>query len=503
MAHQTAHIALRTRPRRRGTSLVRWRIALSAAALVIGVVLLVAQQSVLRGHDAGSLTPHDASGRHRVQVIELAHAIDSVSERYLLREMEEATTAGAILIVIRLDTPGGSLDSTRAIVGAMLESPTPLAVHVAPSGAHAASAGTFIASAAHFLAMSDVSEIGAASVVSLSGDDLSETLQAKANEDAAALMRSIALERGRDVAALEATVFEAKAYTAHEAFNRGIADALVNDLDELLEWTHGRRVTVDGRTIVLETDHYYLAESDLTFFERVLAFVANPNLAFLFLSLGGVGLIVELWNFGTWIPGILGITFLVLGFAGIGQLSFEWAGIALIAIGLVLLVLELTLAPGLGIFGVLSVLALMGGGIFLFPVAEVPELPGAPGVVNRWMLAVIGVLLLGAVLLTAREFRLDRNAVPFESAGSSHLVVGQTGVVVAPLQPAGSVRVAGEVWTAESENGDPVQSGATVTVTGVEGITLQVRAADSSPADDAEEGGSTALRNSEASATDV
>ena len=424
-----------------------------------------------------------------VWLIEIDRSIDSVTERFLLREIESAhntrspgrlvgnlPTAGSgpDAIVIRLNTPGGSLDSTRAIVSAMLVADIPIVVWVAPAGAHAASAGTFIASAAHSLAMAQGTQIGAASVVSLTGDELSETAQRKANEDAAGLMRSIATVRGRDVDALDATVFDATAYTATEALAQGIADLIADDIDELYERLDADGILIDGRRARLNFSEADVHEVQLGMLERFLTVVANPSLAFLFISLGGIGLIVELWNFGTWIPGILGVIFLILGFTGVGQLSFEWAGIALIVVALVLLTLELTLAPGLGVFGIAGVIVLITGGLFLFPVWDTPDLPGAPGIVNRWMLGGMGAVMLGAVLLLVREIRKDQEAVPYTSAGASSVVVGQVAEVETPLTPIGSVRIAGESWSATSESGD-VAVGDRVEVTSIDGVTLNVR----------------------------
>ena len=209
----------------------------------------------------------------------------------------------------------------------------------------------------------------------------------------------------------------------------------------------------------------------------MLTIISNPSLAFLFISLGGIGLIVELWNFGTWIPGILGIVFLILGFAGIGQLSFEWAGIALVGVALIMFTLEIALAPGLGIFGIGGVIALIAGGLFLFPVWDTPDLPGAPGIVNRWMLGGVGAVMLGAVLLIIREIRKDNEAVPYTSKGSTDLLIGQVAEAVTPLTPTGSVRIAGELWSAESISGN-VDKGIVVRVHAVDGVTLIVRHAE-------------------------
>ena len=451
------------------------RAIVPAAFVAFGVMMLWfdiggASHEPLANAQAPSQLPPN------VKLIEIDRAIDSVTERFLLREIEERVVNGLAVhgVVIRLNTPGGSLDSTRSIVSAMLAADIPIVVWVAPAGAHAASAGTFIAAAADGLAMAKGTQIGAASVVSLTGDELSDTAQRKANEDAAGLLRSIATVRGREVDALEATVFDATAYTATEALEQGIADLIADDIEVLFEGLDADPIQINGQRVYFNFSDSVVHEVQLGMLERFLTVVANPSLAFLFISLGGIGLIVELWNFGTWIPGILGVIFLILGFTGVGQLSFEWAGVALIAVALVLLTLELTLAPGLGVFGIAGVIVLITGGLFLFPVWDTPDLPGAPGIVNRWMLGGMGAVMLGAVLLLVREIRKDQEAVPYTSAGASSVVVGQVAEVETPLTPIGSVRIAGESWSATSEVGD-VGVGDRVEVTSIDGVTLNVR----------------------------
>lgn len=454
----------------------RTRVGASIALLAVGVAMLLANAAATLVSTPAA-TQAQAVGPATVRLIEIDRAIDSVTERFLLRELDDAQASGIGLIVIRLNTPGGSLDSTRKIVSAMLASSTPIATWVAPVGAQAASAGTFVAAAGHIFAMATGTNTGAAAVVSLTGDELSDTLQAKANEDAAALMRSIARERGRNVSALEATVFDAKAYTADEALDKEIADLVASDINGLLSELDGVPVDINGTAVQLNTSFAAIEHAQLGALERILTIISNPSLAFLFISLGGIGLIVELWNFGTWIPGILGIVFLILGFTGIGQLSFEWAGIALIGVALVMFILEITLAPGLGIFGIGGVIALIAGGLFLFPVWDTPDLPGAPRIVNRWMLGGIGAVMLAAVLLIIREIRMDREAVPYTPAGSTDRLIGQIAEAVTPLTPTGSVRIAGEVWSAESISGN-VDQGAAVRIHSVDGVSLIVRHAE-------------------------
>ena len=348
------------------------RIALWTSLLLLGILSLTALPDT--SHAQSLQTPTG------VNIIQLDRAIDPVSERYLVRELQQAQGRFSLVVIV-LDTPGGLLDSTRAMVNAILESRVPIAVYVSPSGAHAASAGTFIGAAANILAMAPVTEIGAAAVVGGQGEDLGETLQVKANQDAAALIRGIAEKRGRNVEALEATVFEAKAYSAEEAVEIGIADVVAADLDELLNWAEGRTVETAAGEITLENLlNSRVDESKYSVLDRALGAIANPNLAFLLISLGSLALIVEIWNFGSFIPGTIGVVLLIIGFAGVGQLPFQWAGIVLILLAMALLAAEIFVTPGFGFFGVAGVIALILGGLFLFPFPSIdaPELPRRP-----------------------------------------------------------------------------------------------------------------------------
>lgn len=444
------------------------RIAAWSLILLTGVFILLASAQT---SDAQTL--NTARG---VYIIQLDRNIDPVSERYLARELDEAQGEYALVVII-LDTPGGLLDSTRGMVNTILESRTPIAVYVSPSGAHAASAGTFIGAAANILAMAPVTEIGAAAAVGGQGEDLGETMQVKANEDAAALIRGIAEKRGRNVEALEATVFEAKAYSAEEAVEIGIADVVAEDIDALLHWAEGRSVeTAAGQTVLEGLLNSRIEESEYTIWDRFLGVIANPNLAFLLISLGSLALIVELWNFGTFIPGTVGVVLLILGFAGVGQLPFQWAGVVLIVIAVVLLAAEIFVTPGFGFFGIAGVIALILGGLFLFPFPSIdaPELPGGQIQVSRWLLGGIGAVVLAFVVWMIYELRRVSRSESYIPTGSSQLLIGQTALVTKPLDPEGEIYAAGEHWTAHTPDRTHVEIGQSVKVTQIEGVTLIV-----------------------------
>ena len=392
-------------------------------------------------------------------VIELNGAIDKVSARFLERGLEEAEARGASVAIIRIDTPGGLLDATRDMVGDIFASRVPVVSYVAPEGAQAASAGTFVATAAALLAMAPATNIGAAAVVGAGGEDLPETLSRKATEDASALIRSIATRRGRPVGALEATVRDAKSYSASEARELGIADVLAADVDRLVAMLDGSRLdTADGRKLV-DTKGAEIATIEMSLFERVLSFLADPNVAFLLISLGTLALTVEIFSPGLWVPGAIGVLSLTLGFAGVGFLPFTWAAIVLLGLAVLFFVLE-AVHPGVGLFGAFGVVALVLGGVFMLGGSE---LPGQAVSVSPWLLGAVGVLALLLTVLLVREMRLSHRPV-YVSPYARDSLVGELAEVTVRLAPEGEVRLAGETWRAELRGGGVAEVGSRVRV---------------------------------------
>jgi len=402
-------------------------------------------------------------------------AIDSVVAGYVERVIHFAENEDADLIIVTLDTPGGLLDATRDIVEAIMGSDVPVVVYVGPEGAQAASAGTFIGASADVLAMSLATNIGAASVVDASGGDLPDTLERKANQDAAALIRSIAETRERNINALESTVLAAKSFSAEQAIEKSIADLLADDFDDLIsQLSDANYVDLFGGQIFDFTDAE-ISLVEFTLLERLLSFVSSPDIAFLLISLGGLGIIVELWNPGTWIPGTLGALFLILGWAGVGQLPFSWAGIALVALAMLLFYLEST-APGVGYFAVAGAVALVLGGIFFVGFFGIERIPGDAPIVNRWLLSSITAAILGLVLWLGYFIRGTKRIPAYDGYQSASNIVGSTGTVTVALAPSGEVLVHGEHWTGvvQDQSGE-INVDDEIEVIAVDGNTLTVR----------------------------
>ncbi|MDA1280558.1 MAG: nodulation protein NfeD [Chloroflexi bacterium] len=416
------------------------------------------------------------TAKQSVVLIRLDGAIDGVVASFIQRGLNVAAAQDSEIVVLMLDTPGGLLDATRDIVESIMASKVPVVVYVAPEGAQAASAGTFIGAAADVLVMAPTTNIGAASVVGADGGDLPETMSEKAIQDAAAFIRSIAETRSRNASALEDTVFSSSAYSASEAVGLKIADFVAADYASLLEQLDSGVVGVSGEIIKFDLGNVTTRTVDLTLLERLLAFISNPNVAFLLVSLGGIGVIVELWNPGIWIPGTLGVVFLILGWAGIGQLPFSWAGVALIGLSLVLFYFEST-APGIGHFGVAGTISLILGGIFLIGFFGSPGIPGDAPIVNRWLLGGIATTAGVFVLWFASEIRKQSNMNLYRSPTMSSELVGATGTATTILAPFGRVVINGEHWSGELEAGsaESVEMGSSVEVVAVRGLRITVK----------------------------
>ena len=335
--------------------------------LLLGIASLLASFSPLSAQTSGEDTPG------RAAIIDLDSSIDSVVANFLGRGIDDAIGDGAQFLIIRMDTPGGSLDATRDIVREIFDSEIPVIVFVSPAGAQAASAGTFVAAAAHVAAMSPATSIGAASPVRFDGRDLDTTLRAKVTEDAVAFIQSIAEERNsltgsqvRNPEALAETVRDASAFSHQGALDIGIIDLTADNITDLLTQLDGMSVTLNtGQTVVLETSGITTYEISPNFFERFVDFIASPTLAFLLLAIGGAGIIVELWNPGLFIPAIIGFVALGIAILALVNLPANWLGLGLILLAMALFYFE-TQAPGFGLFGFGGAVSFVFGGLLLF-----------------------------------------------------------------------------------------------------------------------------------------
>ena len=409
-------------------------------------------------------------GEPHVLIMNVDGIINSVKERFISRAIEQAEEDNTALLIIQLDTPGGLLGATREIVQLLLETSVPVAVYVSPKGARAGSAGAFITAAGNIAVMAPGTNIGAATPISATGDDLEDTLASKIENDTAALIRSIAQVRGRNQDKLEAMVRSAASYSAQEALAYNVVDLITEDVDDLLAKVDGLRAEVASGTVVLETTGLETRFFNKNILEHFLELISNPNVSFILLTVGGLGIVVEIFNTGLVAPGVVGVICLLLAFLALGNLPVNWAGVVFILLAVVLIVLEVAVS-GFGILGVGAAVSLMVGGLLLFNQFgdASPTLPSIT--VNRWLLYSSGGVIGVAVAYVARSAYQSRNEGPPEKLES---MIGMQGTVTAELIPRGVVLVGNETWTAVSDDARVIAIGEAVEVISVDGLTLTV-----------------------------
>jgi membrane-bound serine protease (ClpP class) len=403
-------------------------------------------------------------------VAEYDGVIHPVSAEFLDQVIAHADTSGAEVTVLILRTPGGLLESTRSMVSRMIAARAPVVVFVGPSGARAASAGFIITLAADVAAMAPGTHIGAAHPVSGTGEQVNDTLSKKAAEDAAAYVRTLAEARGRNVALAAEAVTASRAFTDSEALNSRppLIDLVARDVEDLLRQLDGRTIArFDGRKATLETSGITIERMEMTRRQRFLSAIAHPQIAYLLLTLGMLGLTVELWNPGAILPGVAGGLCLLLAFFAFQVLPVNTIGLLLIVFGLGLLILELKV-PSFGVLGVGGAISLLIGSLML--TSEVPGVRVGLGLIVPVVLALAGiVLVLGRLALAAQR------APAVTGAEGLRGERGYTIDAVGPDEP-GQVRVHGEIWRARSAV--PLQPGAAVRVNGISGLTLDVEPAE-------------------------
>ncbi len=400
-----------------------------------------------------------------VHLVTYEGPITPVAAEFLVESIAAAESAGAVALVIQLDTPGGLDTSMRDIVKAQLGAQVPVVVFVAPSGSRAASAGAFITLAAHVAAMAPGTNIGSASPVQMGGGDMDSTMVHKVTNDAAAYIASIAADKNRNEEVARSFVTEAVNLTAAEARAAGLIEFIASDLPALLDSLQGRSVSVAGEAVVLETAGAEIIEWKLSSRQKLLKALANPNLAYILMMLGIYGLFFELSNPGALVPGILGGICLLLALFAFQALPVDYTGIALILLGVIMLILEIKV-PSFGALSIGGVTALVFGSLMIF---DSPE---------EWARLSLRVLI-PTVIVFAGFFVLCvwlvvRSQKRPPTTGLSALV-GENGRMIEDIEdPAASGKVVchGEIWDARSDL--PLAADSPVSVVAVEGRVLRV-----------------------------
>jgi membrane-bound serine protease (ClpP class) len=408
-------------------------------------------------------TPARAS--QPVAMIDLDGAITPVTARLLTAALERAQSDRAQALIVRLNTPGGLERSMRTMAQTILNSEIPVIVYVAPTGARAASAGVFITMAAHVAAMAPATNIGAAHPVAIGGGETGKEMSKKIANDAAAFARSLAAERGRNVEWAEKAVYASVSVTEREAVKLEVVDLIADNVPDLLAKVDGRTVKTTRGPVTLATRDAPVKLIQVGFRDRFLALITDPNIAYILMMVGLLGIFFELQTPGAILPGVIGGIALILAFFAFQSLPINWAGVLLILFGVSLLVAEIKIVSH-GILTIGGIVAMILGSFMLY---EAPEL----GFRVSWtvILPTVGAIAGLVVWAVSAGVRAMMKSPVTGSAG----MIGRVAVARSALGPEGQgqVQVDGEIWRAVSE-GDAIPAGEKVRVTAVDGLTLTV-----------------------------
>jgi membrane-bound serine protease (ClpP class) len=399
-----------------------------------------------------------------IRVISINGSINPITAEYVIRNIREAGRHHEQFLVIEMDTPGGLDTSMREIVKEIFASPVPVVVYVSPAGARAASAGAVIALSANVCAMASGTNIGAAHPVSI-GEKPDKVMEAKILNDAEAYVEGIARKRGRNIEMAKKMVRDSISLSAEKAQEAGVIDIIASNRADLLEKLDGRTIAMDGRKVVLKTTGIRVQFHDMSTREKILNTISNPNVAYVLMMLGMLGLFFELANPGVILPGVIGGISLILAFFAFQTLPVNYAGILLILLALVLFIAEIKIVSG-GMLTVGGVIAMILGSLLLFESPE-PYMRVSLSVILVTVLAVSGFALF--VITKAVK---AHHAKP--TSGKEGLI-GEEGKADSDIFPEGKVFVRGEYWDAFSD--ESIRRGERIVVTDVEGMTLKVRKA--------------------------
>ena len=380
-----------------------------------------------------------------VVTIKVDGTINPASADFIHGSIQRAAAANAECIILHLNTPGGLLKSTRMIVSDILESPIPVVVYVSPGGAHAGSAGVFITLASHIAAMAPATNIGAAHPVAMQ-QQMDSTMSEKTTNDAAAFIRSIAEKRHRNVEWAERAVRRSYSYSETEALEDSVIDLIAENQKVLLQMIDGRSVSVHDKTVVLHTANAVVTEYDMSFWERMLDIISDPNLTYILFLLGLYGLLFELYNPGAILPGIVGVIALVLALYSMHTLPINYAGVALIVFAVILFLLEIKVVSH-GLLAIGGTISLFLGSMMLIKSNPTFNFTGISRAVIISATAISALFFLFIIGLGLKAQR--RKAVT-----GNESFIGEKAETITPLEPMGMVMVNGEVWSAESVSGN-------------------------------------------------
>ncbi|MGB3343530.1 MAG: nodulation protein NfeD [Aequorivita sp.] len=381
----------------------------------------------------------------KVVVLELNTPIYPATADYINNGLDKAAEENAVCVVIKINTPGGMMDPTREIVGKIMSTPIPIISFVTPSGAHAGSAGAFVALAANIAAMSPGSNIGASHPVLL-GSIPDSIMNAKMTEDSAAFIRSIAEHRKKDTTLIMQMVTNSRSFSAQQALNSNIIDLTANNLNELLNKIDGWTVHLNsGNDIILHTASAEVKTVEMGQQQKFLTYLSNPNLMYVFLIMGLMGLFFEFSNPGGLVPGIVGAVFLILAGYGMSVLPIDFTGLALIIVGIILFVLEIKF-QSYALLSIGGVICLFLGSMFL-----IDDTQSFDVLHISWSVLISSVVVISAFFIFLVFFGIKAQFGKRKTGYET--LVGMKGIAMETLAPEGRVRVNGEFWNAVAEEG--------------------------------------------------
>ena len=395
----------------------------------------------------------------KVFVLKIDGAIGAVTDERIEQAIELAEDENAQLLIVTLNTPDGFTPATRSICSNFLNSKVPVCVYVSPSGAHAGSAGVYMTYAAHIAAMAPSTNIGSAHPVSGSGEEIDSIMNEKVTNDAVAQIRAYAQKKGRNEEWAEKAVRESVSITDKDALEINVIDVIAKDIDDLLEQLNGREVelTYGKKTLVL--DNPEIEEIETSFAHKILEIITNPNIAFMLMSIGGLGIMLELYNPGSIFPGVVGVISLILAFYAFQTLPINYAGLALVLLAAALFIAEIKIVSH-GLLTVGGVISLFFGGLMLIDTVD-PAL----GISMSFLIGMVIFVGAAVFLVTWLVIKAQKNRPIVGNEG----LIGQAG----EIRTGGYVYVEGALWKIDAA--EEYETGSKVEITAVDGLKLKLR----------------------------
>jgi membrane-bound serine protease (ClpP class) len=420
---------------------------------------------------------------NKAYLVEVDGAIGPVTQELIMRGIDNAEDEAANMVILQMNTPGGLDHSMREIIQGILDAHVPVVTFISPQGSRAASAGTYILYASHVAAMAPATNLGSATPVQVGGvpttptdpgsageqqgDDGKTSMEKKIINDAAAYIKGLAKLRGRNEAWAELAVREAASLTAEEALEKNVIDLVADDLTALLQQLDGREVNVKGRNVTLETEGLVIERITPDWRSSLLAIITNPNIAYVLMLVGIYGLILEFSNPGIILPGVVGTICLLMSLYAFQVLPINYAGLALLGIGLAFIIAEMFVSSG-GILGIGGVVAFTVGSIMLFDdeyiAVSIPLIGGTALVAGGFMLWIL------------KKFSTLRHS---QVVSGAEYMIGRTGTVIEDFSGRGRVEIDGESWLADSN--EHLTAGQQIRVDAIDKLVLKVEPDDNTP----------------------